>query len=85
MLLEAQPDGAIALGTFVANYMKYFGHKCKIATFGFSKLTDLIEAVSGVAKVSFVNTVVNHFSFLKQTVQCKYMDCILQVFHFDAI
>lgn len=51
MLLEAQPDGAIALGTFVANYMKYFGHKCKIATFGFSKLTDLIEAVSGVAKI----------------------------------
>lgn len=54
MLLEAQTDGVIALGNFVATYMKYFGHKCKIATFGFSKLTDLIEAVSGVAKVSLV-------------------------------
>ena len=55
MLLEAQTDGVIALGNFVATYMKYFGHKCKIATFGFSKLTDLIEAVPGVAKVSFVS------------------------------
>lgn len=54
MLLEAQTDGVIALGNFVATYMKYFGHKCKIATFGFSKLIDLIEAVSGVAKVSLV-------------------------------
>ena len=55
MLLEAQTDGVIALGNFVATYMKYFGHKCKIATFGFSKLTDLIEAVPGVAKVSLVS------------------------------
>ena len=51
MLLESQPDGAIALGNFVSTYMKSFGQKCKIATFGFSKLTDLIEAVPRVAKV----------------------------------
>ena len=51
MLLESQPDGVIALGNFVSTYMKFFGQKCKIATFGFSKLTDLIEAVPNVAKV----------------------------------
>ena len=53
MLLEVQPDRVIALGNFVSTYMKFFGRKCKIATFGFSKLTDLIEAVPSVAKVSF--------------------------------
>lgn len=53
MLLESQPDGVIALGNFVSTYMKFFGRKCKIATFGFAKLTDLIEAVSSVAKVIF--------------------------------
>lgn len=52
MLLEALPDKVIALGNFVSTYMKFFGRKCKIATFGFSKLTDLIEAVPGIAKVS---------------------------------
>ena len=51
MLLESQPDGVIALGNFVSTYMKFFGQKCKIATFGFSKLTDLIEAVPNVVKV----------------------------------
>lgn len=54
MLLESQPDGMIALGNFVSTYMKFFGQKCKIATFGFSKLTDLIEAVPKVAKVLFI-------------------------------
>ena len=54
ILLESQPDGMIALGNFVSTYMKFFGQKCKIATFGFSKLTDLIEAVPKVAKVSFI-------------------------------
>lgn len=53
MLLQVQPDRVIALGNFVSTYMKFFGRKCKIATFGFSKLTDLIEAVPSVAKVSF--------------------------------
>ena len=51
ILLESQPDRLIALGNFVSTYMKFFGRKCKIATFGFSKLTDLIEAVPDVAKV----------------------------------
>ena len=54
MLLDSQPDGLIALGNFVSTYMKFFGQKCKIATFGFSKLTDLIEAVPKVAKVSLI-------------------------------
>jgi len=34
--------------------VKCFGQKCKIATFGFSKLTDLIEAVPKVAKVPLI-------------------------------
>ena len=51
ILLESQPDRLIALGNFVSTYMKFFGRNCKIATFGFSKLTDLIEAVPDVAKV----------------------------------
>ncbi|XP_022794519.1 meiosis regulator and mRNA stability factor 1-like [Stylophora pistillata] len=51
MLLASQPDHAIALGNFVSTYMKYLGQKCKIATFGFSKLTDLIEAVPDIAKI----------------------------------
>ncbi|KAJ7340352.1 hypothetical protein OS493_003095 [Desmophyllum pertusum] len=51
MLLESQPDRVIALGNFVSTYMRFFGQKCKIATFGFSKLTDLIEAVPKVAKI----------------------------------
>lgn len=54
MLLQRQPDGVIALGNFVSTYMKFFGQKCKIATFGFSKLTDLIEAVPKIAKVSLI-------------------------------
>lgn len=54
MLLESQPDGVIALGNFVSTYMRFFGQKCKIATFGFSKLTDLIEAVPAVAKVTLI-------------------------------
>lgn len=54
MLLQSQPDGVIALGNFVSTYMKFFGQKCKIATFGFSKLTDLIEAVPKIAKVSLI-------------------------------
>ena len=51
-LLESQPDGCIALGNFVSVYMRFFGRKCKIATFGFSKLTELMEAVPQVAKVT---------------------------------
>ena len=54
MLLESQPDGMIALGNFVSTYVKFFNQKCKIATFGFSKLTDLIEDVPRVAKVSLI-------------------------------
>ena len=50
-LLENQPDGCIALGNFVSTYMRFFGRKCKIATFGFAKLTELIDAVPQVAQV----------------------------------
>lgn len=51
MLLETQADGVIAVGKFVSSYSKYFSQDCKMATFGFSKLHDLIEAVPNVAKV----------------------------------
>ena len=51
VLLESQPDRSIALGNFVSTYIKVFGRKCKVSTFGFSKLTELIEAVPKVAKV----------------------------------
>ncbi len=41
----------------MASYVKNFGQKFKLSSFGFTRLTDLIKAVSSVAEVSTcVNT-----------------------------
>lgn len=50
-LLENQPDHVVTLGNLVSVYQKSFGHRCKVSNFGFSKLTDLIDAVPHIAKV----------------------------------
>ena len=50
-LLHNQPEHVVSLGNLVSVYQKTFGHRCKVANFGFSRLTDLIETLPHVAKV----------------------------------
>ena len=51
-LLAQQPDNSVLLSNFMACYVKHFGQKFKLSSFGFNRLTDLIKAVSSVAEVS---------------------------------
>ena len=51
-LLAQQPYYSVLLSNFMASYVKHFGQKFKLSLFGFTRLTDLIKAVSSVAEVS---------------------------------
>lgn len=53
-LLRKQPQPSILLSNFMASYVKHFGQKFKLSSFGFARLTDLIKAVSSVAEVSHI-------------------------------
>ena len=50
-LLQQQPQHSVLLSNFMASYVKHFGQKFKLSSFGFTRLTDLIKAVSGVVEV----------------------------------
>ena len=51
-LLMQQSNSSVFLSNFMASYVKHFGQKFKLSSFGFTRLTDLIKAVSDVAEVS---------------------------------
>ncbi|XP_028415936.1 meiosis regulator and mRNA stability factor 1-like [Dendronephthya gigantea] len=53
-LLKKQPQHSILLSNFMASYVKHFGQKFKLSSFGFTRLTDLIKAVSSVAEIEGV-------------------------------
>ena len=44
-------DNTALLSNFMASYVKHFGQKFKVASFGYSRLTDLIKAIPEVAEV----------------------------------
>ena len=50
-LLKQQPYSSVLLSNFMASYVKHFGQKFKLSSFGFTRLTDLIKAVGSVAQV----------------------------------
>lgn len=51
ILLQSQPDHCLPLENFMTAYQRCFGHKCRIADYGFDKLVDLMGTMSHVAKV----------------------------------
>ena len=51
-LLTKHNDNTALLSNFMASYVKHFGQKFKVVSFGYSRLTDLIKAIPEVAEVS---------------------------------
>lgn len=47
-LLRNSPQYAVLFKKFVRSYHYHLGYQCRLSDYGFSKLTELLEAISGV-------------------------------------
>jgi hypothetical protein len=56
---------------FIPAYHHHYGHQCRVADYGFTKLIELFEAIPHVAKVFGQS----YFEQLKTT--CRYLNHIL--------
>lgn len=54
-LLGHAPQCSILFHQFIPAYHHHYGHQCKVADFGFSKLIELFEAIPDIVKVSYLN------------------------------
>ena len=52
-LLRNAPQYSVLFKKFVRSYHYHFGYQCKLSDYGFLKLADLMEAISGVIEVCF--------------------------------
>ncbi|CAF5011188.1 unnamed protein product, partial [Rotaria magnacalcarata] len=50
-MLRILPDFSIPFQKFIPSYHHHFGYQCKVQTYGFSRLIDLLEELSHVVKV----------------------------------
>lgn len=48
------PQCSLLFNKFIPSYHHHFGHQCKVADFGFTKLIELFEAIPHIVKVLFV-------------------------------
>ncbi|XP_048575860.1 uncharacterized protein LOC5520570 isoform X1 [Nematostella vectensis] len=50
-LLECQPGQTLLLTAFMPAYKRFFGRKCEVSDYGFSRLLDLMDAVKPAAQM----------------------------------
>lgn len=50
-LLRNSPQYSIPFRKFVRSYHYYFGYQCKLSDYGFMRLADLLEALSGIVEM----------------------------------
>lgn len=71
-LLRHAPQCSMMFNKFIPAYHHHYGHQCRVADYGFTKLIELFEAIPHVAKVldqsyfEQLNTTcrfLNHFLF----------------------
>jgi meiosis arrest female protein 1 len=55
-LFRNAPQFSIFFNKFVRSYHYHFGYQCRLSDYGFLKLADLVEAISGVVEMEAVNT-----------------------------
>ncbi|CAF3740604.1 unnamed protein product [Rotaria sp. Silwood1] len=51
-MLRVLPDFSIPFQKFIPSYHHHFGYQCKVQTFGFSRLVDLLEELSHVVNIN---------------------------------
>ena len=51
-LLRHHSQCSMAFNKFIPAYHHHFGRQCRVADYGFTKLTDLFEAISYASEVS---------------------------------
>lgn len=54
-LLRNAPQFSIPFRKFVRSYHYYFGYQCKLSDYGFTRLAELLEALSGVVEMDQSN------------------------------
>lgn len=54
-LFRNAPQYTILFKKFVRSYHYHFGYQCRLSDYGFTKLAELLEAISGILKVSVYN------------------------------
>ena len=52
-LLKHNPQCRMPFNKFIPSYHHHFGKQCKVADYGFTKLTDLFEAIPQILEVRF--------------------------------
>lgn len=50
-LLRHAPQCSMLFNKFIPAYHHHYGHQCRVADYGFTKLIELFEAIPQVAKV----------------------------------
>ena len=50
-LLKAQPHCRLALSRFIPAYHQHFGRQCRVADYGYSRLSELLDAVPHIVQV----------------------------------
>jgi hypothetical protein len=51
-LLQHAPDCRLSIDEFIPTYRKYFGRQCMVADYGFTKLSELFEAISSTVEIT---------------------------------
>ncbi|CAF0799620.1 unnamed protein product [Didymodactylos carnosus] len=51
-MLRQMPDFSIPFQKFVPSYHHHFGYQCKVQTYGFARLIDLLEEIADVIKIT---------------------------------
>jgi hypothetical protein len=90
-LLRHAPQCSMLFNKFIPAYHHHYGHQCRVADYGFTKLIELFEAIPQVAKVlshsdfEYLNTIckwLNYFSPSSEidtiTGPCSGFICILR-------
>lgn len=54
-LLRSAPQYSVLFRKFVRSYHYYFGYQCRLSDYGFSKLTELLEAINGVVEMEQIS------------------------------
>jgi meiosis arrest female protein 1 len=54
-LLRNAPQYSVLFRKFVRSYHYYFGYQCRLSDYGFSKLTELLEAINGVVEMEQIS------------------------------
>lgn len=69
-LLRSSPQYTIPFRKFVRSYHYYFGYQCKLSDYGFLRLAELLEALSGIVEMD-QNNEENRKIFLSRKVALR--------------